>query len=286
MGRLFLPYFDWSTKISTKEWVEKLDIYFQLNKFPEMEAIKVAALHLEGEAHDWWFHGLSTLGHANVTAYFEFTRRVVEIFDRRYLEAPFMSLTKLKKSGSVESYISEFLRLSVMVPDLSATRRVYMFIDGLDEPLHGLVKYTKPPTLHDSIEMEIYLQDALPKAKENFQNKSSFSSKGKEEKNAPSKESTFRKPLDIEAQRDLRRKKLCFTFQEPWFPRHRCATGKTYYIEVFSDLEKYEDDELRGGHSADNVKGDPAPSGDGNGAFYPMGGTLAYLRGVPKYLTL
>ena len=34
-----------------------------------------------------------------------------------------------------------------MVPDLSAARRVYMFIDGLDEPLHGLVKSTKPTTV-------------------------------------------------------------------------------------------------------------------------------------------
>ena len=83
MGRFFLPNFDGSSKISAKAWVEKLDIYFQLNKVPEMEAIKIAALHFEGEAHDWWFHGLSTLGHANVTAYYEFTRRVVEIFNRR-----------------------------------------------------------------------------------------------------------------------------------------------------------------------------------------------------------
>ena len=65
--------------------------------------------------------------------YSEFTRRVtVERFDRRDLEAPFMSLAKLKQSGSTESYISKFLRLSVMVPDLSTARRVYMFIDGLD----------------------------------------------------------------------------------------------------------------------------------------------------------
>ena len=84
---------------------------------------------------------MSTLGHANVTAYSEFTRRMVEIFDRRDKEASFMSLAKLKQSGNAETYSSEFLRLSVIVPDLSAVRRVYMFIDGLDEPLHGLVKY-------------------------------------------------------------------------------------------------------------------------------------------------
>ena len=71
-----------------------------------MEAIKIAALHLEGEAHDWWFHGLSKLGHANVTTYSEFTRRVVEIFYRRDLEEPFVSLTKKKQSGNAESYIS------------------------------------------------------------------------------------------------------------------------------------------------------------------------------------
>ena len=65
-----------------------------------MEAIKIAALHLEGEAHDWWFHGLSILGHANVTAYSEFTRRLVEGFDRRDPEAPFMGLAKLKQSGN------------------------------------------------------------------------------------------------------------------------------------------------------------------------------------------
>ena len=173
-----------------------------------MEAIKIVVLHLKGEAHDWWFHGLSTLGHANVTTYLEFTRRMVERFDRKDPEAPFMSLANLKQSGNAKSYISKFLRLSVMVPDLSPARRVYMFIDGLDEPLHGLVKYSKPITLHNAIERARDLQYALPKVKETFQNKPYYVSKWKEEKAAPSKESSFKKPLDIEIQRDLRRKKI------------------------------------------------------------------------------
>ena len=83
-----------------------------------MEAIKIAALHLEGEAHDWWFHGLSRLGHANVTAYLEFNRRLVERFDRRDPRAPFMKLAKLKQSGNPETYICEFLKHSIMVPNL------------------------------------------------------------------------------------------------------------------------------------------------------------------------
>ena len=65
-----------------------------------MEAIKIAVMHLEGEAHDWWFHGLFTLGHANVIAYSDFTRRLVERFDRRDLEAPFMGLENLEQLGN------------------------------------------------------------------------------------------------------------------------------------------------------------------------------------------
>ena len=72
LGRLFMPSYDGSPKCTTKAWVEKLDTYFQLNRVSEMEAIKIAALHLEGEAHEWWFHGLSTLGHASVTSYADF----------------------------------------------------------------------------------------------------------------------------------------------------------------------------------------------------------------------
>ena len=111
MGRLFLRKFDGSSTSSTKAWVENMDIYFQLNKVPEMEPIKIAALHFEDEAHSWWFHGLYTLGHINVTTYSEFTRRLVERFDRKDPEAPFISLAKLKKLGDAKTYISEFLRL-------------------------------------------------------------------------------------------------------------------------------------------------------------------------------
>ena len=93
---LFRSNFDGSSKCTGKSWIEKLDIYFELKKVPEMEAIKIASLHLEGEAHDWWFYGLSTFGHANVTAYSEFTRRLVERFDRRDFQAPFMGLANLK----------------------------------------------------------------------------------------------------------------------------------------------------------------------------------------------
>ena len=47
----------------------------------ETKAIKVATLHLDGEARDWWFHGTVTLGHSTVTTYAKFTQRLTERFD-------------------------------------------------------------------------------------------------------------------------------------------------------------------------------------------------------------
>ena len=84
----------------------------------------------------------------------------------------------------------------------------------------------------------------------------------------------------------MRRRKICFTCQESWAPRHRCAARKAHYIEVFLDDEEEEEEEPERGHNAGTVEDEPSPSGDGNGAFSPIGGALASLRGVPKYLTL
>lgn len=83
IGRMYFPTYDGIVKCTAKAWVEKMDTYFQRNQMTELETIKMATLHMEGEAHNWWFHGLATLGHVNVTSYEDFTRRVVEHFDQR-----------------------------------------------------------------------------------------------------------------------------------------------------------------------------------------------------------
>ncbi len=60
------------------------------------EPIKVATLHLDGEAQDWWCHGMVTLGHSTVTSYVEFTRRLIEQFDQRDPEQHFFEPMRLK----------------------------------------------------------------------------------------------------------------------------------------------------------------------------------------------
>ena len=53
--------------------------------------------------------------------------------------------------------------------------------------------------------------------------------------------------MDDAARKNLRRKKLCFSCQEPWVLGHRCASkAKAHYIEVFSDSGEDEEIEEQG----------------------------------------
>ena len=98
-----------------------------------------------------------------MTSYEDFTRRVVERFDRRHPKAHVRELTQLKQTGHIKHYISEFLRVLVMVPNLSDARRVYTFIEGLLEPLPQLVKSRKPSTLQEVVTCTRDLQGGIPK---------------------------------------------------------------------------------------------------------------------------
>jgi hypothetical protein len=51
-------------------------------------------LHLDGEAHEWWYHGLVTLGHASITSYMDFTQRLIDRFDKKDPELHFKELAQ------------------------------------------------------------------------------------------------------------------------------------------------------------------------------------------------
>ena len=115
-----------------------------------------------------------------------------------------------------------------MVTDISESRLIMLFTEALIEPLRGWVKSYRPTTLADAISRTRGFQDAVPK--NIFPPRTNFPIKDKERK-------PFQKEwMDNDTRQDLRRKKLCFTYQEPWVPGHRCSgKGTTYYIEAYSD---------------------------------------------------
>lgn len=151
LGKLTIPNFDGSSKSTTRTWVQNLDMFFYLNPMMELDSIKMATLYLYGEAHDWWYHRLVTLGHNSITTYVDFTQRLMERFEKGGPDIHFTKLAQLKQTGSPKAFIAKFHRVAVMVTEILESRLVMLFTKALAEPLRGWIKAYKPTTLYDAI---------------------------------------------------------------------------------------------------------------------------------------
>ena len=90
----------------------------------------------------------------------------MERFDKKDPDIHFRDLAQLKQTSSVETFISEFQRDSIMVSDISESRLIMLFTEALSEPLRGWVKAYRPITLQDAISRTLDLQDSVPKNKQ------------------------------------------------------------------------------------------------------------------------
>jgi hypothetical protein len=95
-GKMEIPTFDGAAKSFAKAWVQKLDAYRQLKPMMEMDSIKFSTIYLEGKAHEWWYHGMTTLGHAHITSYVDFSQRLIDKFDQGDPKLHFREITQLK----------------------------------------------------------------------------------------------------------------------------------------------------------------------------------------------
>ena len=91
-----IPNFEGTRRFSARIWVQKLDTYFQLNHMTETDAIKLATLHPDREAHEWWYHGLVTLDYNTISSYNDFTQRLMVKFNKIDPKIHFRELAQLK----------------------------------------------------------------------------------------------------------------------------------------------------------------------------------------------
>ena len=97
------------------------------------------------------------------------------------------------------------------------------------------MKAYKPLTLQDTISRTRDLKDSVPKSR--FLVNTNFPRKDKDKKHFE-QEWPEKNWVDDNTRKELRRKKLCFTCQEPWILGHRCVgKAKAHYIEVYLDNE-------------------------------------------------
>ena len=150
---------------------------------------------------------MRTLGHANIVSYEEFIRILIDRFDIKEPEIPFRELAQLKKTGTWEAYISEFEQTAVIFTYIYKAHLVFLFTEGLEELLCGLVKDYIIATPQDATSHTWDLQDVVTKTQ--FPLKTNFPSKFKDKKPLQ-KYWTRKNKMDSSTHDKIRRNKLCF----------------------------------------------------------------------------
>lgn len=84
-------------KMTARAWLHLLQKYFTLNpSMVEEDAIHFASLHLEGDALEWWQHGVISQGYSLITSFDEFVRRLAKRFDWKKENDYFRDLMALR----------------------------------------------------------------------------------------------------------------------------------------------------------------------------------------------
>jgi hypothetical protein len=133
-----------------------------------------------------------------------------------------------------------------MVQEISPTRLMMLFTEGLMEPLKGWVKAFKPTNLQDAIWRT---RDLGPATRPKFVPRPPLNAGGRDQRPPMNQGGRDLRGfdrghgrVDENTRRELRRKQLCFTCKEPWNPTHKCmGRGQVHYIEVTSDNEEEEE---------------------------------------------
>jgi hypothetical protein len=154
----------------------------------------------------------------------------------------------LRQTDTTEAFNTEFQWVSMAMTDISEPRLIMLFTKGLTEPLRGWVKSYRPPTLQDAILRTRDLADSVPKTK-TFSKP--FVPLRDQDRKPFQREWKGKEKLDDETRRDLMRKKLFFSYRDPWVPCHRCmGKGEIHSIEVAVDNLDSEEEEQDSGSTS------------------------------------
>lgn len=131
--------------------------------------------------------------------------------------------------------MAKFQRIAMMVPSISEKRVTFLLMEGLAEPLSGLVKVFSPMQLQDAIKRVLDLAPSMMRTKATLPPRMGTSRSMLEVGPPPTKRSqtTRDNKVSLDSRNELRKNNLCFNCKQPWKRGHRClGKGQIHYIEV------------------------------------------------------
>uniref|UniRef100_A0A2N9GM02 Integrase catalytic domain-containing protein n=1 Tax=Fagus sylvatica TaxID=28930 RepID=A0A2N9GM02_FAGSY len=233
VAKLDFPRFNGSDDPTS--WICRAEQFFSFQNIPMEDRQPLAAYHLEGEAQ-LWYQLLKSEGEE--TTWNNLKEGLLTRYGPTEFADFFGDLTKLKQTGSVREYQSQFERLLSRVDRLSPPQQVGCFTSGLKDNLRVDVQALKPTSLSAAVGLA-----RLYEAKNQNQKKIFTPTDPRKPITTTTPNFSRTTPINTNSRRlnpteirERREKGLCFNCDEKFGPGHRCK--KLFFIEACLDEEQ------------------------------------------------
>ncbi|XP_015169203.1 uncharacterized protein [Solanum tuberosum] len=227
-SKLDFPRFSGS---NLRAWLYNVDQFFAMDEVPYDQRVRVASIHLDGEAIVWHRSYLKSRNTVIDPFWFKYVLVVNERFGEEF-EDSMEALKNLQQTEDVRTYQAEFDRLLNGV-NLSNENAISCFIGGLKTELNKAIRMQAPKTLmFQVVQKPTFSSTAVKKPYE--PNANTFSNGN-----------TGRRLLTAAEMDEKRAKRLCFLCDEKYMPGHVCKSKKQLcLVEFLEDGEVIMEEEV------------------------------------------
>jgi hypothetical protein len=120
--------------------------------------LRITAFYMEGKALSW-FQALRNSN--NLSSWEEFLVAIQVRFGKGAYDDPMETLSKLKQTGALEEYKTQFEVLANRVLRLIDSHKVSMFLGGLRDDIRLPVRMFNPKTLNDAYALARIQEECL-----------------------------------------------------------------------------------------------------------------------------
>ncbi|CAL5348860.1 unnamed protein product [Camellia sinensis] len=248
-------------------WLYKCERFFDYNSVESANKVKLATLHLEDKALQWyqWFEKC----HRQIN-WDLFKQGIISRFGPNSYEDAMGDLTKLKQTTTVKEYQEQFEILANRTCELPEVFFISCFISGLREDIKAGVLMFRPTTIVQAIGLAKMQENSIEaitrRARQgNRAGESSFSHQAKQ--------NPVMNPVRKELPKDWEEKKakgLCFKCNEKYTRGHICKKKQLYALEVEQEDQEQVEDE-----GAD-VEEDQVPEEELQISLNALSGSVSY----------
>ena len=150
--------FDPKGKTPVREWIFKMDIWFQASSIPNNIKVMQAATLLEGHAFTWWMAKNRDGDIPN--NWIQFSTELIRQFDSVNASTKARrTIRNLKQTGSVSDYDNTFSTLAFQIVDMNEAEAFHQFKTGLKPFIQEKMDELNITTLPDLKEAAICYDD-------------------------------------------------------------------------------------------------------------------------------